>query len=228
MGQIMTDSLNENFAETAIVHTAGAEWQPSPSSSVWRKRLDLTGGAETGRVTSLVRYDADSSFPPHEHPGGEEIFVLDGVFSDETGDYPKGSYLLNPEGFTHAPYSKNGCVIFVKLQQYPGDDREHIMLQSDEMDWQPGPHPGTHMKVLYSSPDHPETVMLFRLDAGTEVPFHDHPGGEEAFVIEGEIEDENGPATAGTWVRYPVGSSHAPSTKTGCLLYVKIGHLSGL
>src|SRR3546814_6219955 len=80
--------------------TAAMDWQASPSPTVWRKRLDLVDG-EFSRVTSIVRYDPSSSFRAHGHPQGEEILVLDGVFSDEHGDYPAGTFLLNPAGFRH-------------------------------------------------------------------------------------------------------------------------------
>ena len=87
--------INADFSRFAVVHTAQMDWQPSPSGTVWRKRLDLAGPSETGRVTSVVRYDPDSEFHEHPHPDGEEIFVLEGVFSDEHGDYPAGSFLLD-------------------------------------------------------------------------------------------------------------------------------------
>ena len=102
------------------------DWTPSPSGTVWRKRVHLVGPAESGQVTSVVRYEPRSTFHAHEHPDGEEILVLDGVFSDEHGDWPAGTYLLNPEGFRHAPFSREGCVLFVKLRQFPGRTREHV------------------------------------------------------------------------------------------------------
>lgn len=88
------------------MHTQNMKWTPTPSSTVFRKRLECKGEYEAGRVTSIVKYEPGSSFHEHPHPNGEEIFVLSGVFSDQTGDHGAGSYLLNPEGFTHAPFSK--------------------------------------------------------------------------------------------------------------------------
>ena len=114
----MDTSLNGDIGVRACMDTASMTWQPSPSGTVWRKRLHLVGGAESGQVTSVVRYEPGSSFPAHDHPDGEEILVLEGVFSDEHGDWPAGTYLLNPEGFRHAPFSREGCRLFVKLRQY--------------------------------------------------------------------------------------------------------------
>ena len=109
--------LHADFSKRVCLDTETMPWQSSPSSTVWRKRLHLDGPSEAGRVTSIVRYDQGASFHEHEHPQGEEIYVLSGVFSDQAGDWGPGSYLLNPEGFSHAPFSKEGCVILVKLRQ---------------------------------------------------------------------------------------------------------------
>lgn len=220
--------MNSDLTKFARVDTEAEDWQESPAKGVWRKRLDLAGAAESSRVTSVVRYDAGSAFPSHPHPNGEEIFVLDGVFSDDTGDYPAGSYLLNPEGFDHAPRSKDGCVLFVKLQQYPGDERDHVALRTEEMDWQPRQErPGTYVKPLYSSDDHSEVMSLVKFDAGCKIPYHDHPGGEEVFILEGGFEDENGSHGPGTWLRYPVGSEHSAYSPTGAIIYLKVNHLPG-
>ncbi len=221
----MTSSLNTDFSERAVMNIDDMEWLASPSRTVWRKRFDLLDG-EFSRVTSVVRYDSGSSFPAHDHPEGEEILVLDGVFSDEHGDYPAGTYLLNPKGFRHAPFSREGCTIFVKLCQFAGDGREHIAIDTSEAEWRPARIDGVTMMPLYEHPDYPEKIALYRFAPGASVPLHDHPGGEEVFVIDGAIEDEHGRCPAGTWLRMPPGSSHAPFSKEGCTLYVKMGHLA--
>ncbi len=221
-----THHLRSDTRTRAVVDTTAMDWSPSPSPSVWRKRLELSGPAEAGRVTSIVRYDPGSRFPAHPHPDGEEILVLDGVFSDESGDYPKGSYLLNPEGFSHAPSSDAGCVLFVKLRQYPGHDRPHVALQTEEMAWEPRAIPGVSVKRLWSAPDTTEDIRLIRFAPGTKLPAHDHPAGEEVFVLDGTYSDAEGSYGPGTWIRYPPGSRHAPSSTDGCVAYVKSGHLA--
>ena len=223
----MSDAINADFSRPAIVHTAAVDWQPSPSPSVWRKRLDLAGPSETSRVTSVVRYDADSAFPSHPHPDGEEILVLGGTFSDEHGDYPAGTYLLNPEGFSHAPFSTAGCVLFVKLRQYAGSGRQQIIVDTNMGDWRPGRAPGITVQPLYAEDGFAETMYLARLEAGAVSPALDHPGGEEVFVVDGDLHDEDGDYAAGSWFRLPAGSRHQPYSKGGCTLYVKTGHLPG-
>lgn len=194
-------------------------WQPSPAAHVWRKRLYHAGLPEAGTVTSIVRYDAGARFPSHEHPEGEEILVLSGTFSDERGDFGAGSYMLNPEGFSHAPFSREGCVLFVKLRQYPGLDRECVLLQTDPGSWR-ARQPGARSMTLYRSPSHADHIRLTEIDPGARLPAIALPEGEEIFVLRGTLEDELGAHASHTFLRLPPGSSHTPRSPRGCLLYV--------
>jgi anti-sigma factor ChrR (cupin superfamily) len=68
---------------------------------------------------ALVKWAPGTEFQPHKHWGGEEIFVLDGVFGDEFGTYPQGSWLRSPSGSRHTPFSRAGCTIYVKTGHLP-------------------------------------------------------------------------------------------------------------
>lgn len=234
--------LRDDLAQLAIVHTDELEWQPSPSPTVWRKRLELRGDVERGRVTSVVRYDPDSSFPPHDHPEGEEILVLAGTLSDEQGDFPAGTYILNPPGFRHAPRSREGCIVFVKLRQYAGKGRLHINVDTRSATWQPhtagtavaergitvrgSAAAGSVIALkLYAQPGFPETMSLVRARAGAELAQR-FPGGGEILVVSGAFADEHGTYRAGSWVRYPAGSQHHAVFTAESELYLKTGHLA--
>ncbi len=220
-------SLNTDFAQRVVIRTAEMDWQASPSPTVWRKRLDLVDG-EFSRVTSVVRYAAESSFHTHGHPAGEEILVLDGVFSDEHGDYPAGSYLLNPKGFRHTPFSREGCVLFVKLFQYAGDERTHFAIDTKAEPWTSGDRPGMEVLPLYSELDWPETMCLERMSPGTALPHEVCRDGKEIFVLEGQLEDGDGNYPAGSWLRLPPDSTHTPRSAEGCICYVKRRHLTDM
>ena len=84
--------INADFSQRAIVTPADWCWVGSPESGVERMMLDRIG-EEVARATSIVRYAPGSRFPRHEHAKGEEFLVLDGVFSDESGDYGPGAYV---------------------------------------------------------------------------------------------------------------------------------------
>jgi anti-sigma factor ChrR (cupin superfamily) len=223
-----SEALNADMNRRVVMEANGMQWQASPSGSVWRKRLHLVGGVESGQVTSIVRYEKHSSFPAHDHPEGEEILVLEGVFSDEHGDWPTGTYLLNPEGFRHAPFSRDGCIIFVKLRQYAGEGRHHVALRTDEMPWRAGPRPGIEVKELYSEAGFPDAMRLERWASGASPGIVTHAGGAEILVMHGALEDEEGCYGALSWLRLPAGAQHRPTAPKGCELYVKTGAVSTL
>jgi anti-sigma factor ChrR (cupin superfamily) len=113
----MADRVNAEFDRRVVIDTTGEPWVPSPEAGVERRMLDRVGG-EVARATSLVRYGPGARFAEHAHGGGEEFLVLEGVFSDERGDYPAGTYVRNPPGSRHRPFSRGGCTLFVKLHQF--------------------------------------------------------------------------------------------------------------
>jgi anti-sigma factor ChrR (cupin superfamily) len=215
-------ALNGDLAARVAVDTAAMPWSPSPSGTVWRKRVHLVGPPEAGQVTSIVRYEPNATFHTHAHPDGEEILVLDGVFSDEHGDWPAGTYLLNPEGFRHAPFSRDGCTLFVKLRQFPGRTREHVALRSGSLPWE-AVRDGVAVRRLYSQPGFADTMRLERWAAGAPLGRVRYAAGAELFVLEGAFADGEGEYSRGAWLRLPPGTVHSPATAGGCTLYIKEG-----
>jgi anti-sigma factor ChrR (cupin superfamily) len=215
--------LHADLSRRAVVLSEDLPWRDSPLPGVQRRMLERDG-EEVARATSVVRYAPASSFSPHTHGGGEEFLVLDGVFSDEHGDFGPGTYVRNPPGSQHAPRSAAGCTIFVKLRQMGQHDRETVRIDTTRAAWRPGPVEGESHLPLYESPA--ERVELVRLAPGTRMQRHAHPGGEEIFVLEGELADEAGRYPKGCWLRNPPGSEHSPFSDEGCLFYVKSGHLA--
>ena len=213
--------LNMDFNERIVIDTARQEWVASPMSGVWRKPL-AREEAERGHATSIVRYEPGARFSPHDHPLGEEILVLEGVFSDETGNYPAGTYFRNPEGFRHAPHSDGGCKLLVKLHQFQTGDTEHVVINTTSAAFQPG---SGKLQVLPLHQHGSEQVALVRWPAGERFQQHSHFGGEEIYVISGTLEDEYGRYPAGTWIRSPHLSQHFPFVTEETLIWVKVGHL---
>ena len=217
--------VNSDLSQQVVMDTQSMPWQSSPSGTVWRKPLYREGG-EFGPVTSLVRYQAGGKFRSHAHPQGEEILVLAGEFCDDHGRYPQGSYLLNPDGSQHAPYSDHGCTLLVRLRQYAGHDRPQIKLDTTQAHWRQGMVEGLTVLPLYAQAHYTENMALVRWQPETYFARHTHPGGEEIFVIEGTFEDEHGVYPQGSWIRSPHMSIHTPFSRQGCLIYVRVGGLA--
>jgi len=217
----MNSSIHGDLSARVVVDTKTLPWTASPSGTVWRKRLHLVGPTESGQVTSLVRFQENSHFHAHDHPDGEEILVLEGVFSDEFGDWSAASYLLNPEGFRHTPFSRDGCLLFVKLRQFPGRDRRHVATSTEQIAWRPG-H-GRATKPLYAQEGYADVTRLEEWYPGSTLPDLSYANGAELFVLSGSFQDEHGIYGAHTWLRFPAQSRHSPRTAQGCQLYIKEG-----
>ncbi|AFY73423.1 anti-sigma factor [Synechococcus sp. PCC 7502] len=215
--------LHADFSQRVVVDSEALNWVDSPMIGVQRRMLERDG-EEVARATSIVRYAPNSHFSAHTHGGGEEFFVLEGTFSDEYGDYPAGTYVRNPVGSTHTPFSKEGCTILVKLWQMEPDDQERVAIATTQTAWLNGLVKGLQVMPLHSHKT--ENVALVKWDVGTQFQHHIHLGGEEIFVLDGIFEDEFGAYPKGSWLRNPKGSKHTPFSQLGCLIYVKVGHLN--
>jgi len=214
--------LHADLGQRAVLDTGSVPWLPSPMAGVDRLLLDRQGG-EVARATSIVRYAPGNRFERHTHGGGEEILVLEGTFSDETGDFPAGTYLRNPVGSSHAPFSSEGCTILVKLQQMHPADQQRLVIDTHRAAWVPGLVPGLTVLPLHAFGS--EHVALVRWAPGTVFQPHGHPGGEEIVVLAGVFQDEHGSYPTGSWLRNPPGSTHRPWSEAGCTIWVKTGHL---
>ncbi|WP_043369298.1 cupin domain-containing protein [Cyanobium sp. PCC 7001] len=214
--------LHVDRTQRVALDTNALAWTPSPLPGVERRMLERLGG-EVARATSIVRYAPGSRFDRHTHGGGEEILVLEGTFSDEQGDHPAGTYLRNPVGSSHAPFSRAGCTLLVKLHQMHPADQQQLAIDTTRGTWVPGLVPGLSVMPLHAFGS--EHVALVRWAPGTVFQPHGHPGGEEILVLEGVFQDDQGTYPAGSWLRNPPGSAHRPWSEAGCTIWVKTGHL---
>ncbi len=212
--------LNADFTKRILIHSNDIPWKPSPMPGVDRRMLDRIG-EEVARATSIVRYAPGSKFSAHTHDGGEEFIVLDGVFQDEHGDYPAGTYVRNPPTTSHTPGATNGCTIFVKLWQFDPDDRTQFRIDM-ESGLEPGPD-GIMLKTLHK--DAREVVRFVKMAAGTtlaELP----QGGAEILMLSGDMLEDGDKLRAGSWLRLP---EAAPLRLTagddGAAFWIKTGHL---
>lgn len=212
---------NADFSVRAAVHSAEEPWVASPMPGVDRRALDRIGD-EVARATTIVRYAPGSSFSSHVHTGGEEFLVLDGVFQDEHGDFPAGSYIRNPPESSHTPGSAPGCTIFVKLWQFDMADRSHVRIDTKKMRFVPA-GPGVEVMPLFS--DAREDVVLERWAAGTEIAV-DSPGGIEVLVLDGGFEEAGEAFKPGSWLRLPKGAkSSIKAGSEGARVWIKRDHL---
>lgn len=212
--------LNSDFSQRVVVHSEQTEWKTSPMPGVERRMLDRIGG-EVARATTIVRYAPGSKFSSHTHTGGEEFIVLDGVFQDEHGNFPAGTYVRNPPTTSHTPMSENGCTIFVKLWQFDMEDRNqfHKTMQ-DEL----GPmKEGVATATLHK--DEREVVTYHQIDRSAEIN-SEAVGGIELLVLDGALTTSDDELSKGSWLRLPENEQFsARATLAGAKIWMKTGHL---
>lgn len=219
-------NVNDDFSQRVVMHGDAIDWEASPMPGVDRRRLDKVDG-EHERVTTIVRYAPGSQFSQHVHGGGEEFIVLDGVFEDDYGDWPEGSYIRNPPGSKHTPGSKPGCTILVKLWQFDPNDTTFVHANINKLGAvNDANRPGVAVSPLFQ--DDRENVRFEHWEANTKVEI-DASGGAEVFVLNGEFEEGGDRFRQQSWLRVPVGSKiNALSGGEGTTVWVKSGHLSHL
>lgn len=220
----MSDTnLNMDFARPVAIDADMLEWAPSPLPGVDRRRLEREA-AEQGRATTIVRYRPGASFSEHLHPAGEEYLVLDGTFSDGDGDFSAGFYVRNPPGSRHAPFSRGGCTLFVKLcQMQPGEPRVAVDTRSGH--WQPGRAADHEILPLYDGAH--ETVVLERLAAGADLGVETGHGGLEILVLDGALTVDGVARGRHTWLRLPAGTAVTLASGSGAVWWAKRGHVPG-
>lgn len=213
-----------DFTKRGIVHSANMPWVDSPMTGVARRPLDRVG-EEVARATTVVRYAPGSQFSPHVHTGGEEFVVLEGVFQDEHGDYPVGSYVRNPPQSSHTPGSEAGCVILVKLWQFQPEDRTPVLLNINELAL--AAHPDdTGVSVVPLFKDKHEQVSVIQMKPNTNLELSPE-GGAELFVLQGSVKEQQDSLIKHSWLRAPIGYSLCLNTdELGAEIWLKMGHLT--
>jgi len=215
--------LNADLTQRVVIDTNAVPWVSSPANGVDRRMLDRIGD-EVAVATTIVRYLPQTGFHSHTHGAGEEILVLQGSFSDEHGDYPPGTYLRNPPGTSHAPRPEAGCTIFVKLRQFTPGDTQQLVLRTGQGQWLDTTSVGVQCQPLHSASG--IDTQLLRFAPGAVQSAQQHEGGFELLLLEGQLHDAHGSYAAGTWLRYPRGSSTAFSAgPAGAQAFVKTGHI---
>ncbi|GAA0776354.1 cupin [Roseibium denhamense] len=216
--------LNADFSKPVVIRPDDNSWKPSPMPGVDRMMLDRLGD-EVARATTIVRYASGSKFSAHVHDGGEEFFVLDGVFEDEHGAFPAGSYIRNPPGSSHTPGSEKGCVIFVKLWQFDPLDRSHVRIDTNKLGRVPdASRPGVSISPLFE--DRREKVVMETWEPRTHSVVSAQQGAE-ILVTSGTITFDDVLLPQWSWIRIPAGEAVTlTSGDDPVRLWIKRDHLT--
>jgi anti-sigma factor ChrR (cupin superfamily) len=96
----------------ALAQRAGYEPLRPGIDILYLYRDDASGGS-----SALLRYQPGAEVPEHVHEGFEHVYILAGEQSDDRGNYRKGSFVINPPGYAHRVWSKEGCLVLIVWQR---------------------------------------------------------------------------------------------------------------
>ena len=107
-------SSTKEEVSAVFTRSDGVEWQLI-APGVSKKALRSDG--RTGESAILLKFEAGATYPLHNHPGGEEIFALEGEVRIGKHELRAGDYLYTPPEGKHAVSSQNGCLVFLRLSK---------------------------------------------------------------------------------------------------------------
>jgi anti-sigma factor ChrR (cupin superfamily) len=104
-------------------------------------------------------------------------------------------------------------------------ETRRVVIDTTKATWKPADPDGAGRLQLHLAPDAGESVTLERMSPGTRLSEAEQPGGEEIFVLSGEMSDRYGSYGAGTWIRNPAGFRSGFASDGGVTYWAKRGHL---
>jgi len=110
------------------------------------------------------------------------------------------------------------------MKKATSTDINDYLVRKDKKEWQPLIEKGIHYEGIsvislhYNEVTQRSTTILLKFEAGATYPYHNHPGGEEIFVLSGEAILENTTLFQGDYLYTPVNFKHSVTTKKGCTM----------
>lgn len=204
--------MNEDYEKRALIDTNRLIWNETNKNGILKKLLSKKDLEET----SILKIEKDAKLNDNSKINSVEIFVLEGIYKNEFGEFNQGTYLQLPKEDESFVTSKSTCTIFRKINYF--EMKEQIIIDTNKASWHQG-HGNLEVMPLY------EQTALVKWPKDERFIPHKHWGGEEIFVLSGTFIDEHGSYPKGTWIRSPHLSIHYPYVNEETIIYVKTGHL---
>ena len=204
--------MNDNYETRALINTNDLEWENTQNKGIYKKLLSKKEDEET----SILKIEENSKLNNDSKINSVEIFVLEGIYKNEFGEFKSGTYLNLPNEDEAFVSSNTGCVIFRKENCDKGV--ENIIIDTNSTPWLKGQG---NLEVM---PLFTQTALVKWPQNERFIP-HKHWGGEEIFVLKGRFMDEHGIYPKGSWIRSPHLSTHFPFVEEETIIFVKTGHL---
>jgi hypothetical protein len=216
--------VNADLLELVTIDSSQAPWHPAGIPGLSEKVFERIGTGAAARETLLLRLDPRATVPGGIAQCRVDILVLAGSVEMRGLNHAAGVFVRVPAGAEIALRSIEGATLLVKKRD-GGASPESIALDtSDRANWAAWGGRGSEKAQLYDAGLLPEASWVGYMLPDLTIPEHDHAGGEEIFILQGQLRDERGLYGPGAWIRFPIGLRHTPvSLSEGCRMLVREG-----
>lgn len=224
LARISGTDHNADLAELVTIHADDLPWSETALQGVSEKVLERIGQGPAARETLLWQIAAGTDIPAEQAECRVDVFVLEGSIRTNGELHPAGRYLRCPKGAAIAIASEGGATLMIKKRGGKADGNAFAIDTRDRGNWEAWGGRGSEKAQLFDGNALPEASWVGFMLPDLTIPEHSHAGGEEIFILEGGLRDERGHYGPGSWVRFPVGITHTPtSLGSGCLMLVREG-----
>lgn len=222
--RIEGSDFNEDLLALVTIDSARLPWNPTRVPKVWEKLFERIGVGPCARETGLLRLAPGASVPGGVAECRIDMLVLEGSVQLGAVYRDAGMFVRVPVGAEIALGSDKGATVMLKKRGGNADGGPIALDTKDRANWAAWGGRGSEKAQLYDSGTLAEASWVGFMLPDLTIPEHDHAGGEEIFILEGEIRDERGLYGPGAWVRFPIELSHTPvSLAEGCRMLVREG-----
>lgn len=216
--------VNADLLELVTIDSSQLPWRSAGIPGVSEKVFERIGAGAAARETALLRLDPRTIVPGGVAQCRIDMLVLAGSVELLGLRRTAGMFVRVPVGTEIDLRSADGATVLVKKRGERASGEPIALDTHDRANWAAWGGRGSEKAQLYEAGLLPEASWVGFMLPDLTIPEHDHAGGEEIFILEGEIRDERGLYGPGAWVRFPIGVRHTPvSLSQGCRMLVREG-----
>ncbi len=224
LARISGSDVNANLLELITIDSNKVAWHSTECAGVSEKVFERIGTGAAARETALLRLDPQASVPGGIAQCRIDMLVLTGSVQAAGAHYAAGMFVRVPTGTDINLRTAEGATVMVKKRGGQASGAPFALNTHDRANWAAWGGRGSEKAQLYDAGQLPEASWVGYMLPDLTIPEHDHAGGEEIFLLDGELRDERGLYGPGFWIRFPIGVRHTPvSLSAGCRMLVREG-----
>lgn len=223
IGRIVGPEVYGNLLDLVTIRIDALPWSATDVPGVAEKVFERIPAGPDARETAVLRLAPGTDLGRWQADCRVDLFVLAGSARINGQACGARHYVRIPAGDDLSLNAPGGATFLVKQRAVAGG--EAISLDTgNRANWAAWGGRGSEKAQIYDPGVLSEAAWVGFMLPDLTIPEHAHAGGEEIFILEGELSDERGRYGPGTWVRFPVGLTHTPtSSAAGCMMLVREG-----